>query len=209
MGEGAHAETLDALYVILGFIDEYQGHRYEPNGELIECFYPAEDELAGSFREWLFVLAENRGIPVSIRSETRGSGHIDISCPELAFLISESYRVRKRSPYCGMDHQDEPRLPVEVYELYVSKEDFAHASMREKVSFLVGAYARFGRDNTYVFANAEHKVRLTMSLLEEVGCTNVSLSTNPDDSVPRVFTISFAPSARFAAGLASANRKRP
>ena len=205
MGRGTHAEALDALSVILGFIDEYQGHRYEPNGEVIEFFYPAEDEQADSFREWLVALAEERGIPVSIRSETRESGHIDVSCRELAFLISESYRVRKRSPYHSIDHQGELCLE-EDYELYISEEDFAHAGMREKLSFLVGAYVRFGKDNAYVFANAEHKVRLTMSLLEEVGCTNVNLSTNPDDYIPRVSTISFTPSATLAAALASANR---
>jgi hypothetical protein len=78
--------------------------------------------------------------------------------------------------------------------------------MREKLSFLVGAYIRFGNENAYVFANAEHKVRLTLRLLEEVGCTNLNLSTNPDDCIPRVSTISFTPSAALAAWLANANR---
>jgi len=199
--------ALEALSVILGFIDEYQGHRYEPNGEIIDCFYPAEREQADSFREWLVALAAERGISASIRSETRESGHIDVSCRDLAFLISESYRVRRRSLYYSIDLHGEPCPSIEVYDLYISEEVFAHAGMREKLSFLVGAYLRFGKENAYVFANAEHKVRLTMNLLEEVGCTNVSLSTNPDDCIPRVSTISFAPSAALAVLLANANQR--
>jgi hypothetical protein len=194
--------ALDALSVILGFIDEYQGHLYEADGELIESFYPAEGKQAESFREWLAVFAAERGISASIRSEKRESGHIDILCRELAFLISQSYRVRRRSPYFPIDHQGESCFSREVYELYISEEVFAHAGMREKISFLIGAYVRFGKDNTYVFANAEHKVRLSMSLLEQVGCTNINLSTNPDDHIPRVSTISFTPSAALAGGVA-------
>jgi hypothetical protein len=174
-------EAVDFLSVVLGLLDEWMGHSYDSDDDIVECFYPAQGELAKEFCACLVRLAEQRGISTTVRSMTSESGHIRIYSRELADLISSCYRDRRASGYLGRNQE----------RLYLDAEFFRDASVGKTLSFLAGAYARFGDGATFVYANAPHKAELTRLLLESAAGPGVTVSTN-EGYVRRADTVSFA-----------------
>jgi hypothetical protein len=185
-------ERVEILFVVLGILDEYMGHPYNPDDDVVERFYPAEGELAEQFSAWLVRLAAERGIATTVRTENTESGHISIHSRELAELISNCYRDRRPCGYIDSNAQ----------QLYLNEEFFREAGVSERLSFLAGAYARFGKDTSFVYANAPHKAELTRLLLQHAGGLDLVVSTNPKGYVPRIDTVSFAASPEFAVTLA-------
>ena len=48
---------------------------------------------------------------------------------------------------------------------------------RRALAYLAGAWARYGRGNDFVFANAHDKASLVESLLSDLGCSRISLES--------------------------------
>jgi len=180
--------VMDTLYFVLGSLDESNGRMVERGDDAIERFYGNERHKAEVFRTYLEKLAEDRGRSAAIETEIDGGGRTIFRSSELALLINSCYKLVKDAGYC-----DEAGVSMGSRVMFASHELFGETSRLKELSFLAGAYARFGEGNTFRMANAEHKVDLVARLLSQYGCRELSVTYLPT-YVPRVFVLSFEPS---------------
>jgi hypothetical protein len=174
---------LSTSYLILGLLDEYSGHSVPPKmPEFIESFYASETKASEVFEKHLEIIRHEYGINTNIKREISDGGHIQFYNVQLANLINSFYKSSKREGISG---------PV----FFISKDKFTLATRGEKLSYLAGAYCRYGDGNAFHFANAENKIEVIVNLLKEFGCSDVNFSTSPPDYIPTSFTITFQPTA--------------
>jgi hypothetical protein len=190
---------MDHLFFILGFLDEYSGRVLEgERGDRIESFYADEADRVPLFRAQLEMLARERRVSATI-SEDREDARIVLRSRELAVLIDASYADIQL-----YGQRDDGTV---LREARVSPALFDGKGADEKLSYLAGAYARYGAAHSFRITNAQHKVELIAGLLTSLGCADVTVTYHPG-TVPRVFVLSFQPSAEVAACLAGARDVR-
>jgi hypothetical protein len=63
---------------------------------------------------------------------------------------------------------------------------------RRALAYLAGAWARYGRGNDFVFANAHDKATLVEGLLSDLGCSRISLESTYG-TAPQANIVRFQP----------------
>ena len=196
--------TLDPKYVVLGFLDEYMGHRIHPGSDWVESFYPHENEnhLVKEFCDWFTAWGNNEEKKISLEIKYSEQGHVSISSEEAANLLNKcySYRLDKTRIY-----QDNQGNGYHTEIAYVSEQMFpklkGYAFLPEIVdsrfSFLFGCYRRYGTGNEFCFANASHKVDLVLEFLEQLRCEWLQKEWHTN-TAPRVSRIRFSPTIHLA-----------
>jgi hypothetical protein len=185
-------ESGPTIFFILGFLDEYLGRRIEKKGDFVEHFYCNEQEKALLFENYLYKLKTEEGIDTAIRKklqpcEKQDEAHTFFYSAELKKLINSHYKFKFRRQGWG---QNDKIKYKKVAEAFIRKDIFKNSQTR-KLAYLAGAYCRYGSGNSFVFANADHKVILIIDLLNDLGCLSVTLETLP--TIPRIHKIYFQP----------------
>jgi len=182
---------VQTLFFILGCLDEYLGRCIIEDGDQVERFYASEKDAANTFHAHLVRLAHERQLDPDLEIKVEeDSGGISFHSRALTALIDSCYSFDfSTSAYRASDTE-----PTRV-EAFISRDVFERGDRRAKLSFLAGAYVRYGEGSLFRFANAEHKAELIRDLLNEFGCSQVELvHTNPGGYVPWIFEVRFEPS---------------
>lgn len=186
---------LDRLCVVLGFLDEADGrHVRDDEPDVVESFYGDERDKAVLFKRHLEALARERGIATQIRQSD--DGRVVLRSAELAALINGSYEDVRSSPYL-----DPVTGRSAGKQLHASLALFRDT--RSALSFLAGAYARYGHERSFRIPIAQRKVDLIARLLAQLSCSDLAVTYLPTH-VPRVYVLSYQPTPVVAAWLARA-----
>ncbi len=181
-------EYFSPFFVILGFLDEYQGRWIIENGDRVETFYGKEKDKAEIFKAYLSKLVEQKAITTVIRTEVTEGQHIVFYSRELTELIDGSYSFDfskgQAASFVGSSR---------ATQAYISKEMFRDRAPADKLAFLTGAYIRYGKGDSFRFVNAHHKANLVAELLKEFDCGDVKVSLS--GAIPKTITVSYIPSA--------------
>jgi hypothetical protein len=185
----ADTDNSVTLFFILGCLDEYGGRQIIENGNSVERFYAGERTIANIFHTYLQKLATEQQLDSSIDVEVDQSGGIVFYSAPLTALIDDCYIFDFSTSGYVSDGSESRRA-----DAYISMQVFKPVNRRAKLSFLAGAYVRFGEKSVFRFANARHKAELVRELLTELGCTNVELIHSNPGYIPAVFDVVFEPS---------------
>ena len=193
MGD-ASPRTIDPLYFVLGCLDEYGGRCIVEGGEKVEHFYASERNIANIFQSYLIGLAREHELDHLLETRIEDSGAIEFYSRALTALIDSRYTF-DFSATGYVTASSEPRRT----DAYVTREMFEPGDRRARLSFLSGAYVRFGEGPPFRFANARHKAELVRDLLEELGCGRVEIVHANPGYVPALLEVSFEPSQELRA----------
>lgn len=192
---------IKAIYFILGCLDEYMGRAIiEKGADDVERFYSSEVQASQVFEKYLKLLVAEESINTTIRKEISEGGHISFHSPELYERINSMYPHSFFNSPTMVRPRNKPDGPyVSLVHAFVSMNLFKGQDKTAKLSFLAGAYARYGHqigDNKFEFrtANAWHKINLIGELLKELGCSNVAHETSDRRAKPVSHTLKFTAS---------------
>lgn len=204
-GEEAHKADqenlkIKTIYFLLGCLDEYMGRGIvEGKADVVEHFYASESQASQVFEKYLKLLISEEAINTQIRKKISEDGyHITFHSPELYQRINGMYPYdfdKSRTKVSGR-----PEGPyVRMVKAFTSMNLFDGQDKTAKLSYLAGAYARYGlhfEENKYSFhtANAGQKIALISDLLKEFGCEYVTHETSDPRAVPISHTLLFAAS---------------
>ena len=189
--------AVQTLYFVLGCLDEYMGRAIIENGHQVERFYASEKNAANTFKTYLVKLAREHQLDSTIETEVEeDAGGIVFRSRALTALIDACYTLDfSISGYVTVG--SEPRRA----DACISREIFGPEDKVKKLSFLSGAYIRYGSGSLFRFANARHKAELVRDLLKEFGCSHVELVHANPGYTPAVFEVRFRPSDELNAWL--------
>jgi hypothetical protein len=203
--------TPSTIFVLIGFLDEYSGRLIAEHDDRVEQFYESEKEGAEIFKVFLNKLVVERALTTNIETEISGGGHITYRSRELTELINSYYTHGPSHISYLLEDQETGELRT-ARTAEVSKAIIAAGTKEEKLSFLIGAYLRYGlRDENshlFRFTNAEHKVHLVEDLLRDRGATDIRFTHENPGYIPHVFTLHFKPNTEIAVWLAQAETIR-
>ncbi len=190
-----------AIYFILGCLDEYMGRAIiEKDADGVASFYSSEVQASQVFEKYLRLLVAEESIHTEIRKEISDGGHISFHSPELYQRINSMYPHSFENSHTMIKPHKNPNGPyVRMVEAFISMDVFKGQDKAAKLSYLAGAYARYGfwgYDNRFAFrmTNAAHKIDLIAELLKEFGCSDVSHETSDPKAIPMSHTLKFAAS---------------
>lgn len=175
-----------AMFEMLGLADEYIS-RFDyitgkPRPGLVESFYPHEIKLSQRYERLIKAHIKQSGVKLKYTRKVHGQGHISFHSPGLAATINSFYRLEGK--LATLDHRH-----------------LFKASRKNQLRYLKGAYARYGRDasNLFAMANATYKVTTIGRLLKKLGCTRVEVYTTR--TLPTGTDVFFVPGKRLAREL--------
>jgi len=174
--------TIDPTYVVLGMFNEYFGRLTGwSTPDLVERFYPKEEDTARKFVTYLHEMAAQHHIETKIDVSREPRGHWIISSPELAKFLRDMY-----GEHGGICESMFPSIPKRRRFQYEKE------PVDCRFSYLLGAHLRYGKDNAFQFANASHKVDLIIAFLELLGADWISKAWTIDGA-PTCVVIRFGP----------------
>jgi len=191
--------AVQTLFFILGSLDEYGGRAIIENGHRVERFYANEKAVANTFKTYLRTLAQEHHLDPSIETEIEeDAGGIVFHSQALTALIDGCYSF----DFATSGYMAVGPAPRRV-DAYISRAVFERADREAKLSFLSGAYVRYGEGSLFRLANSRHKAEIIKELLEECGCSHVELIHANAGYIPAVFEVRFRPSAELRAWLST------
>ncbi len=187
-----------AIFAVLGFLNEYAGRYIARDSDHIETFSHIERAKAVLFEKYLRQLIDEFQLDTTIHRESRGDKSkesIFFYSKELARLINAYYL---RNHLTGTEVDDSPAYTqgegfFRKQAGLISEAVFPADDRESRLSYLIGAYQRFGQRNFFRFYNAGHKVKLVANLLKEAGSPNVVIIYPDPDAIPAVTLVAFEP----------------
>src|SRR6266511_1131483 len=124
---GTKGET---VFLILGWLDEYQGRHALDGDDMLEGFYCDEQEKARLFKRHLDRLMREQGLHVEVREERVQECLIRFHSSALASALNRMF-VTRRGPVSWVKDESGRRRGVE--DLFVSRDMFQHVGRPEKL----------------------------------------------------------------------------
>jgi hypothetical protein len=198
-------EKADTVFVVLGLLNEYLGRHILEDDDLVERFFCNEHDTAAFFRRTLARLAREQGLDPAVREETAQECLLFYRSKAIADRLNSCYRFQATGGTAapGTDgtyrRVAEASLGMELFRrggraewtFGVGRTD-SNFYRRRALAYLSGAWARYGRDGDFVFANSQEKARLIASLLSDLGCQRVRLESNVG-FIPQTNWVHFEP----------------
>lgn len=159
----------EAVFYTLGFLEEYNGRQIVERGDTVERLYCSEADLAVEFRAVLTRLSAEQSLPAPKQSGAQECVTI-FSSPELAARLNSCYQyeLNDRMTARAADGRGRQRVANGTFNfgLIHLAGDVDHARAR---AYLTGAWRRWGRDGSFMFANAGAKAEGVALLLSSLG----------------------------------------
>jgi hypothetical protein len=183
----SYVPSLNPTYMALGFLSEYWGRMVFENGEKVETFYPGEKDLVQHFISVLEDIAKAHKITTDIRVEVGPHGHVSVISPELTMYLDSLYSPDfEGAPELTDEHGNKRRflygllgffkgIDASMFPELLSRRYEPH-EVDCRFSYLLGCHIRYGKGNSFELANASHKVKLIIDLLESLGAKRISWS---------------------------------
>lgn len=211
---------IDKEYFLLGTLSDYMGRekypkiiervdKYLANGDhqgdmILKQYYDKEKYVAG----YIFNTFKSEYSDLLTRINTQ-TNRLEIYSKSLRRKIDEfyTYKYSGRNTNNGNNDLEELKLDFEAKtkDLYIKNFDSIYAgSLKkdifkndlQKLSFLTGAYVRFGgqRDTIYYISlsNSNSKIRVSADLLKKLKCSDIECKVNKS-SIPVGHTVYFQP----------------
>lgn len=182
-----------AIFALLGFLDEYFCRRIAKDGEHVEYLAPSEVDKAPIFEKYLLQLVRDHRLDTTVRQVLMGDG-IMFCSKELTRLIDSYYLNAsqiKTAELRRIFNATEGVIPQS--HAFITEAVFPTGDREARLSYLVGAYQRYGERNFLRLYNAKHKVRLIAKLLKDVNSPNVVIVYSDPKLVPAVSMVTFEP----------------
>jgi hypothetical protein len=202
-----------AIFTVLGMLNEYAGRKIARCKDEIECFYPDEESVADIFENCLQCLVSQHNLHTKIRREQTETGHIYFFSEEMNDLICSYYLINGLTDLNSKEvpkyTDDEGYLRYGIGKIGESvfpptehpwrlKDD----EKQPRLLYLRGANYRYGEENCFSFCNNLHKARLIEELLLQIGVNWVRF-TRDLENTPTLNKIEFIPTAELADFLSS------
>lgn len=201
--------SIDNDYFLIGTLSDYMGReKYKNVSERVDKYSQSERQLClaidsifkNSFPDLEFSSSTNK---ISKKDE------FELHSKLLAEKIETfySYKPSGRMAYNGQTEFEKLNLDslTKTSDFYTTNFDTIYTGSlkldvfkteNQKVSFVTGAYVRFGWQTDSIFHirvfNSASKVRILNDLLKELGCTNVDYEIKKG-YIPTGHTVSFIP----------------
>jgi len=183
-------DKADTVFFILGLLEEYNGRGIVEDSDRVEGFYCNETNTARLFRRYLGKLAQEQGLNPAVREETVQECLVSYYSKPIADRLNSCYRYEMTDQPLAQAADGTYRRTANpsllatglftrgsvsvITEKGLSDEAFFR---RRALAYLAGAWARYGRGNDFVFANAHDKATLVEGLLSDLGCSRISLES--------------------------------
>ncbi len=196
---------INTIFAVLGFLNDYMGRVVRQGKNLIEEFYPHENEIAAEFETHLHKLIAERNLKTTIIREIGPQGHVALLSPEIADLLN-SYHVFVSKHLYARDGHDMSiyELPYAVFKPLEYNSPSFNEALDERLSYLAGAYRRFGKGKEIRLANCLTKSKNVFRLFQEISavedkyaCQSVAWKVYPRN-IPVGHAIIFEPSDELA-----------
>lgn len=188
------------VFFILGFLEEYLGRNIVEGDDLVERFYCDEGAKAIAFRRQLERLTREQGLAANIRLEMVQRCLTIVRSSVLADALNALYRKRQAYSIDERSMTDTAGRRRRLTTVWVDDQLFLGVKRELKFAYVAGAYARYGAGDSIGFANSQQKVAVLVSLLKELGCSNVRTEST-EGRIPQTITIYFQPSAELRSWL--------
>jgi len=143
---------------------------------------------------------KNEGVDAEVTRSLGPHGHHTFESKEVMELISNIYAENYFNSFYGPVHGISESMFAPLSDRFFLNYEVEPVDSR--FSYLLGAYLRYGRKNTFEFANATQKVDLIVDFLERLGAKWLSKSWSiggapcctiiqfgPDNVLARLFGI--------------------
>jgi hypothetical protein len=182
-----------AIFAVLGFLDEAVGREINPDSPLVERFQAGEKQQSYRFKNYLMSLIAQQRLRTMLRSE-EVEGQTYFYSAELAKLINVYYLDHGLvSDPADFRMNADGADPVASQVGKISAAVFPEGDRQAQLSYLIGAYQRYGEQNTFRFTEALHKAHLVQHLLQDLGGTSVVMIYPPPERSPAIYRVAFAP----------------
>jgi hypothetical protein len=198
-------DKADTVFFTLGLLNEYNGRGIVEDSDRVEGFYCNETNTARLFRRYLGRLAQEQGLNPAVREETVQQCLVSYYSKPIADRLNSCYRYQMTDQRLAQASDGTYRRTADpsllasrlfardsisfITEKGLSDEAFFR---RRALAYLAGAWARYGRGNEFVFANAHDKATLVEGLLSDLGCSRISLESTYG-LVPQANIVRFQP----------------
>jgi len=202
------ADKSDTVFFVLGFLNEYLGRSFVEDGDRIEGFYCNEPDKALVFQRYISRLAQEQGLDPDVHEETVQRCLISYHSRSIADRLNSCYRFemtdQELAPGADGAYRRTAKASLSL-DLFVqgshsvtggrlSAETFLR---RRALAYVSGAWARFGRGEEFVFANAQEKATLIATLLTNLGCRGVRVESTVG-LIPQGNVVQFEPTREVA-----------
>ena len=174
--------NLDPVFFLLGSTDEYMGRDLGTESGWLEHFYASEESAAKLYAQYLEKALSERsitnGYSVTVSDE---GGHIVFYSQEMNQIINSYYD----------EVPDEMDLFDRGEGVGKLKSNIFGTNQNLKLSYLAGAYSRYGEGNAFYFANSLDKVERIIEEIQYPNCEVVILTRKY--TFPLSSTITFEP----------------
>jgi hypothetical protein len=206
-------DRAETVFFVLGMLDEYQnGRTIIEDQDLVEGFYCNEQDQAKLFGRYLTKLTQEQNLPDDVREETfqgclptfhsrviatriNSCYHYTLNAKVLAKGDDGTYRRTAISSLFGtalFQRGSRGFSSNDITERGLSDEVFYR---RRALAYLAGVWSRFGRGHDFRFVGGSgKKATLVESLLDGLGCTEISLETTWG-YIPGANIVHFKPTA--------------
>jgi hypothetical protein len=177
------------VFFILGMLSEYLGRRIMEDYDLVEHFYCNEKAVATVFRKYLNQLNNEQRLNAEISKKIKQECLMDFHSDVLSRFVNSFYDYTLTTP--GKIKIDGVWKPNVSARPHLTKDVFEGLERDMVFAYLAGAYFRYGRGNSFRFANAYKKTLLVEELLKEVGCKIDRSSSG--QTIPVSHSLTFEP----------------
>jgi hypothetical protein len=172
---------IELIYVIIGYLQEYFGG-YSLNDEIVDSFFINEKEKAIIFKQICEKELECRGLPNDIEYMLDEKGFSAVKSTTICSILKQFYVTSNSDGLraCHVLSSEDPLF------------DLSQRFNNKQYSFLIGVFIRncHEKKRTVYFANAPHKVDMTLSFLRNFNAFGSNcLSVNYHFNVPCVTEI--------------------
>lgn len=194
----------DNVFFVLGLLNEYNGRYIMEDSDQVEGFYCNEATTARLFRRSIGALAQNQNLDPFITEATVQECLLSYHSIALADRLNSCYvyqtsaerlaqgpdGTRRRTASASLSRQlFSKKSSGAMTEKGLSDELFYR---RRALAYISGAWARYGRDKDFVFANAHDKAMLVAGLLMALGCHDIRLESTVGN-LPQANIVHFQP----------------
>lgn len=185
--------TIDPLYVIMGFLQEYFGG-YVLRKDVVDSFFVNEFEKAQTFKTLCQYFLRTSGLEDDVVLTKGESGHSSVASELICTKLAEQFMVSEKDfgPRKGYRLPPENDLFKTAEELYGNRDHFHNF---KRYSYLLGIIVKNKLEDRPAvnFANAGHKAQLAIDIFREFDAFgDQSIRVDYFFGVPRVTRITLS-----------------
>ena len=202
---------VEAVFYVLGMLDDYNGRGIVDDGDHVERFYCEELAVAEEFRAALVRVEQDQQLAPALQGREQEC-LTSFRSKETAGRLNSCYQYDFTNQMTVPAPEGTGRRRVTsgrfnfglLYDqTATSGSRYERVDRRRALAYLAGAWRRYGREGRFGFANAPHKAEGIAQVLVALGCTDVSVEYTVG-AIPGHWRVTFTPTEEVARRLSAA-----